>query len=122
MFNGFVALYNIIPDVGIVILIITIIIKLVLYPLTQSSIKSQKALNDLQPKMEEIKRKYKDNQQQLAAETMKLYKENKVNPFASCLPLLIQMPILIALYYVLRSGLASNTFDLLYSFVKIQNI
>ncbi|HQF57019.1 MAG TPA: YidC/Oxa1 family membrane protein insertase [Candidatus Magasanikbacteria bacterium] len=118
LFNGFVALYNIIPDVGIVILIITIIIKLVLYPLTQSSIKSQKALNDLQPKMEEIKRKYKDNQQQLAAETMKLYKENKVNPFASCLPLLIQMPILIALCYVLRSGLASNNFDLLYSFVK----
>ena len=68
--------------------------------------------------MEEIKRKYKDNQQQLAAETMKLYKENKVNPFASCLPLLIQMPILIALCYVLRSGLASNNFDLLYSFVK----
>lgn len=118
MFNGFVALYNLIPDVGVVILIITIIIKLVLYPLTKSSIKSQKALNDIQPKMEEIKKKYKDNQQQVAAETMKLYKENKVNPFASCLPLLIQMPILIALCYVLRSGLTTDNFDLLYSFVR----
>lgn len=119
MFNGFVALYNLIPDVGVVILIITILIKLVLYPLTKSSIKSQKALTDLQPKLNELKEKYKDDKQALAQETMRLYKENKVNPFASCLPLLIQLPILIALYYVLRTSLMDNTkFDLLYSFVS----
>ncbi len=118
IFNAFVALYNLIPDVGIVILIITVLIKLILYPLTASSIKSQKALTDLQPKLEALKVKFKDDKQAIAQETMKIYKENKVNPFASCLPLLIQLPILIALYYVLRQGLASKSFELLYSFVK----
>lgn len=117
MFNGFVALYNLIPDVGVVILIITILIKLILYPLTKSSIKSQKALTDLQPKLNELKEKYKDEKQRVAQETMKLYKENKVNPFASCLPLLIQLPILIALYYVLQIALKGDQFGLLYSFM-----
>lgn len=118
MFNAFVGLYNLIPDVGVVILIITVLIKVVLYPLTASSIKSQKALTDLQPKLDALKKEHKGNQQRLAQETMKLYKENKVNPFASCLPLLIQLPILIALYYVLRDGLTTTNFDTLYSFVK----
>ena len=118
IFNGFVALYNLIPDVGVVILLITIIIKLILYPLNSSSIKSQKALSELQPKMEEIKKKYAGNQAMIGTETMKLYKENKVNPLASCLPLLIQLPVFIALYYVLQRGLTTNNFDLLYGFVK----
>ncbi len=118
IFNVFVGLYNLIPDVGVVVLIITVLIKLILYPLTSSSIKSQKALTDLQPKMEALKKQYKDEQQKLAQETMKLYKENKVNPLSSCLPLLIQLPILISLYYVLRVALSDNvSFDLLYSFV-----
>lgn len=119
IFNGFVALYNLIPDVGIVVLIITVIIKLILYPLTSSSIKSQKALTDLQPKMEALKKEHKGDQQKIAQETMKLYKENKVNPLSSCLPLLIQLPILIALYYVLQRALSDNvSFDLLYPFVS----
>lgn len=118
MFNAFVGLYNLIPDVGVVILIITVLIKVVLYPLTASSIKSQKALTDLQPKLDAIKKECKGDKQKLAQETMRLYKENKVNPMASCLPLLIQLPILIALYYVLRDGLTTTNFDTLYSFVK----
>ena len=117
MFNGFVGLYNLIPDVGVVILIITILIKVVLYPLTKSSIKSQKALTDLQPKLNELKEKYKNDKQMVAQETMRLYKENKVNPFASCLPLFIQLPILIALYYVLQIALKGDQFGLLYSFM-----
>ncbi|OGH74010.1 MAG: hypothetical protein A3G00_02210, partial [Candidatus Magasanikbacteria bacterium RIFCSPLOWO2_12_FULL_43_12] len=95
-----------------------VLIKLALYPLTASSIKSQKALTDLQPKLDVIKKEFKDDKQRLAQETMKLYKENKVNPMASCLPLLIQLPILIALYYVLQRGLTATNFDTLYSFVK----
>ena len=119
IFNGFIALYNVIPDIGIVILIITILIKLILYPLTSSSIKSQKALTDLQPKLEEIKKKYGKEQQKIAQETMKLYKDNKVNPLASCLPLLVQLPILISLYYVLRVVLSADVdFALLYPFVS----
>ncbi|MBD3311138.1 MAG: membrane protein insertase YidC [Candidatus Magasanikbacteria bacterium] len=118
LFNGFVGLYNIIPDVGAVILIITIVIRLVLYPLTKQSIAAQKALSDLQPKLEEIKKKHKGDQQKIAQETMKMYKENKVNPFGSCLPLLIQLPIFLALYWVLRGALTTDNFSLLYSFVS----
>ncbi|HYE59757.1 MAG TPA: YidC/Oxa1 family membrane protein insertase [Candidatus Kapabacteria bacterium] len=117
MFNGFVGLYHLIPDVGVVILLLTIIIKAILYPLTSSSIKSQKSLADLQPKLEELKKKYKDNQQMMAQETMKLYKENKVNPLGSCLPILIQLPVFIALYWVLQAGLTSDNFSQLYPFI-----
>ncbi len=117
IFNLLVGLYNVIPDMGVVIALVTLVIKLALWPLTSSSIKAQKAMTDLQPKLEELKVKYKDNQQQLAQETMKIYKENKVNPFGSCLPLLIQLPIFLALYWALGAGLSSQNFNLLYSFV-----
>jgi len=120
IFNLFVGLYNLVPgnDVGIVILLITILIRLALYPSTNKSIKAQRNLQELQPKMEEIKKKYANDKQKQTQATMELYKNNKVNPFASCLPLLVQLPILIALYMVMRDGLAST--DLakeLYSFV-----
>jgi YidC/Oxa1 family membrane protein insertase len=118
LFNLFVGLYNIIPDVGVVILIVTVLVKAALYPLTTSSIKAQKSLTDMQPKLDALKKQYKDNQQQLAQETMKLYKEHKVNPFGSCLPLLIQIPVFLALYWVLQKGLTGQDFSLLYSFVK----
>lgn len=117
IFNLLVGLYNVVPDIGIVIALVTLAIKLILWPLTASSIKAQKAMSDLQPKLDELKITYKDNQQQLAQETMRIYKENKVNPFGSCLPLLIQLPIFLALYWALRAGLSSQNFDLLYSFV-----
>lgn len=118
LFNILVGLYNIIPDIGVVILIITVLVKAALYPLTTSSIKAQKSLTDMQPKIDALKKQYKDNPQQLAQETMKLYKEHKVNPFGSCLPLLIQIPVFLALYWVLRSGLSNTNFDLLYPFIK----
>lgn len=118
IFNAFVALYNLLPDVGVVIIIITALIKLMMYPLTKSSIAAQKSISEIQPKLEELKKKHKDNQQLLAQETMRLYKENKVNPLGSCLPILIQLPIFIAIYWVLREGLTGNNFDALYSFVK----
>ncbi len=118
LFNLFVGLYNVIPDVGVVILMVTVLVKAALYPLTTSSIKAQKSLTDMQPKLDALKKQYKDNQQQLAQETMKLYKEHKVNPFGSCLPLLIQIPVFLALYWVLQKGLTGQDFSLLYSFVK----
>jgi YidC/Oxa1 family membrane protein insertase len=86
--------------------------------LTSSSIKAQKSLQELQPKLDELKKKHGKDQQALAQATMELYKTHKVNPFASCLPLLIQLPILLALYSVLRDGLASNNIAAhLYPFV-----
>ncbi len=120
IFNLFIGIYNVIPyhDVGVVILLITILIRLILYPLTSASIKSQKSLQEMQPKLEEIKRQFPDDKQKQAQATMELYKNNKVNPLASCLPMLLQLPILIALFYVLRDGLAStNLAQNLYPFV-----
>lgn len=117
MFNLFVGLYDIIPDVGLVIVLITVLIKGALFPMTKKSILAQKSMAQLQPKMEALKATYKDDQQKLAQETMKLYKEHKVNPVGSCLPLLVQLPIFLALYWVLRNGLTTTDFSLLYSFV-----
>ncbi len=118
LFNAFVGLYNSIPDVGFVIIIITILIKIVLYPLTASSLKAQQSLSELQPKLEEIKKTHKGDQQKIAEETMKLYKESNVNPFGSCLPLLLQIPIFLAMYWVFQAGLTTTDFHLLYPFVS----
>ncbi|MDD4476991.1 MAG: YidC/Oxa1 family membrane protein insertase [Patescibacteria group bacterium] len=121
IFNAFVGLYNLIPghDVGAVILVVTILVRLAVYPLTNSSIKAQKSMQEIQPKLDEIKKQYADDKQKQTQAIMEMYKNNKVNPFASCLPLLVQLPILIALYAVLRDGLASaNLSDSLYSFVS----
>jgi YidC/Oxa1 family membrane protein insertase len=120
LFNIFVGLYNILPghDVGVVIIVVTVLLRLAVYPLTASSIKAQRSLQELQPKLEALKKQYAGEQQKLAQATMELYRSNKVNPFASCLPLLIQLPILIALYWVMQDGLAStNLSKSLYSFI-----
>ncbi|MFA6423856.1 MAG: YidC/Oxa1 family membrane protein insertase [Candidatus Magasanikbacteria bacterium] len=120
LFNLFVGLYNILPghDVGLVIIVITILLRLLVYPLTASSIKAQRSLQELQPKLEALKKQYAGDQQKIAQATMEMYKTNKVNPLASCLPLLVQLPILIALYWVMQDGLAStNLAKSLYSFI-----
>ncbi|MCX6780025.1 MAG: YidC/Oxa1 family membrane protein insertase [Candidatus Magasanikbacteria bacterium] len=121
LFNLFVELYNILPghDVGLVILVITVLLRLVVYPLTSSSIKAQRSMQSLQPKLEALKKEYKDDQQKMAQATMELYKNNKINPLSSCLPLLIQLPILLALYWVMRDALTStNLVAQLYSFIS----
>jgi YidC/Oxa1 family membrane protein insertase len=119
IFNIFVFLYNYLGhDVGVVILLLTILVRLILYPLTNSSIKAQRSLQELQPKMDALKKQYAADKTKQTQEIMALYKNNKVNPFTSCLPMLVQLPILIALYMVLRDGLASaNLTSALYSFV-----
>jgi len=117
--NLLVFLYNIIPgnDLGVAIILLTIIIKLILLPLSKKSLQSQKALQDLQPKIEEIKNKYKDKKEEMSKAMMQLYKENKVNPLSSCLPLLIQMPFLFAVFRVFRNGLNGESLNLVYSFI-----
>ncbi|HAZ28825.1 MAG TPA: hypothetical protein DCY48_03580 [Candidatus Magasanikbacteria bacterium] len=118
IYNLFVGFYHVIPDLGIVIIVVTLLIKIVLYPLTAKSIRAQKSLSELQPKLESIKKEHKGDQQKIAQETMKLYKEHKVNPLGSCLPILIQMPVLFAMFYVLRDGFDPASFRFLYSFIS----
>lgn len=117
--NLLVGIYNIIPghDLGIAIVILTVIIKIALLPLAHKSLKSQKALQILQPKIKEIQTKYKEDKQRMTIELMELYKREKVSPFSSFLPLLIQLPILIALYRVLIKGLGEEKLSGLYSFI-----
>lgn len=120
IFNLLIFFYNIVPgsDIGLAIILITVVIKLILYPLSKQSIKSQKALQDIQPKIEKIKKDFPNDKERQAKEMMELYKIEKVNPFSSCLPLLIQLPILIAVFQVFRHGLNSESLDMLYSFVS----
>ncbi|HOZ36909.1 MAG TPA: YidC/Oxa1 family membrane protein insertase [bacterium] len=119
LFNLLVFFYNNVSfqDIGIAVLLMTIFIKLILYPLSVKSIRAQKALQELQPKMDAIKAKYKNNQEAMGRELMALYKNEKINPASSCLPLLIQLPFLIAVYNVFRNGLKPESLGALYSFV-----
>ncbi len=116
--NLLIFLYNTVSfnDFGIAIVLMTVVIKLIFWPLGSKAIKSQKALQDLQPKIDEVKKQYKDDKAGLSRATMDLYKQNKVNPFSSCLPLLIQLPFLWAVYRVFRDGI-SNNLELIYSFI-----
>ena len=87
---------------GVAIILMTIAIKLVLYPLTVKQIKSMKGMQEIQPKVKALQEKYKGNPEKLQKEMKELYAQAGVNPLAGCLPLLVQMPFLIAVFYVLR--------------------
>jgi YidC/Oxa1 family membrane protein insertase len=89
---------------GLSIIMLTVIVRVAILPLTIRQIKSMNALRALQPQLKEIQEKYKDDRQAMQQATMRFYRENKVNPFASCLPLLLQLPIFMSLFYLLRSS------------------
>jgi YidC/Oxa1 family membrane protein insertase len=124
LLNILVFFYNIIPghDIGVVIIVVTLLIRLILAPSFHKSLKSQKAMNDLQPKLNELREKYKDDKEGQAKAMMQLYKDHKINPLASCLPLLIQLPILIGLYQVFRIALGGQHIVGLYHFIKYPGV
>ncbi len=100
---GFI--HNFIPNFGFVIIVFSLIIKIVLYPLTKTSYQSMKKMQLLQPKIAEIKEKFKEDSQKMNKETMRLYKVYGVNPAGGCLPLLLQMPIFIALWGLFQTAI-----------------
>jgi YidC/Oxa1 family membrane protein insertase len=93
---------------GMSIIALTIVTRAALIPLTYKSLKGMRALQALQPQIKEIQAKYKNDKQRMQQEMMRFYQENKVNPFASCIPLLAQLPIFITLFYVLRDELPED--------------
>jgi len=119
LFNALVLLYDYIPghDFGLAIIILTIVIRFILYPLAMRAINSQKALQKLQPKIQEIQKKYKDDKEKQAKEMLEIYKTEKINPFSGFFLALVQLPILIALYTVFWHGLNPKELINLYSFV-----
>ena len=119
LYNLLVLFYDLLPwgGVGLAIILVTALVKLAVFPLTFKSMKVQKEMQEIQPKINEIKVKYKDNQEEMAKQLMAVYKVHKVNPFASCLPTILQLVIFITLYRVLSAGIQTVSADNLYSFV-----
>lgn len=119
LFNLLVFLYNYIPghDFGIAIVLLTIIIRFILYPLSVKATKSQKVLQKVQPLIQEIQKKYKDNKEKQAKELLEIYKREKINPLSGLFLALVQLPILIALYQVFWNGLKPETLTILYPFI-----
>lgn len=105
-------------NLGWGIILLTLLIKLILLVPNHKALRAQKKMQKVQPELDALKKKYKDNPQRLAEETMQIWKKYKVNPMSSCLPMLIQFPILIALFYVVRDGLDFINPNLLYASLK----
>lgn len=119
LYNLLVFVHNLAPwgGLGLAIILVTLIIKGILLPLNYRQLKAQKDLQEIQPKLAELKEKHKDSQEELGKAMMALYKGHNVNPFASCLPAIVQAVIFIALYKVLSDGIGTIKSNLLYSFV-----
>lgn len=122
VYNILVFFYNTVPgnDFGVAIILTTLFIKTLFIPLSKKQIESQKKMQELQPKIKEVQKKFKENKEEQTKAVMALYKENKANPFSGCLPLIVQLIVLIAIYRVIinisHAGLTINPADL-YSFI-----
>lgn len=118
LFNILVFFVDWLPNhsFGISIILLTLVVRTLLLVPNQKAMKSQRELQKIQPKLTELKAKYKDNQQMMAMKTMELYKSHKINPMGSCLPILLQMPFLIGLYHIVQTGLAPHMAYFLYTF------
>jgi len=117
LFNVLMLFYIYIPgnDLGIAIIALTLLIRIILFPSYAKTLRSQQDMKRIQPKIDEIKAQYKDDKTRQSQELMKVYQEHKVNPMGSCLPLLIQLPILYALYRVFSFGLNNESLAHLYA-------
>jgi YidC/Oxa1 family membrane protein insertase len=98
------AIYKVLPNYGVAIILLTVLVRLVFWPITHKSTESMKKMQAIQPKVTALREKYKKDPQRMNREVMALYKENKVNPMAGCLPMLVQIPVFIGLFTVLRSA------------------
>lgn len=121
LYNILILILNYLPfgNLAVSVIILTIFVRLLLFPISRNAIKSQIKIKEVQPQIKEIQEKYKDDRQTLALETMKIYRENSIKPFSSFLMILIQLPIIFALYFVfLKEGLPEINFEILYPFIK----
>ncbi|HED05746.1 MAG TPA: YidC/Oxa1 family membrane protein insertase [Ignavibacteria bacterium] len=121
IYNGLVFLIDVIPgaDVGIAIIILTITVKFIILPFSHKSVKSQAKMRAIEPEIKEIKEKHSKDKQEQSRKVMELYKKHGVNPFTGCVLVLVQLPIMLALYWVFFKGLGDINTDIIYSFVSI---
>lgn len=120
LLNTLIFLYNTVAfgDFGIAIILLTIIIRLILFPIFQKSVRHQKQMQEIQPKLKKLQDQHKGDRAKQAEAMMSLYKEHNVSPFSGFFLLLIQLPILIALYQVIRHSLSPDFFSNLYPFIN----
>jgi len=97
-------LYKLIPNYGVAVILLTLIVRIAFWPVTHKSTESMKEMQKIQPLINQVREKYKDKPQKMNQEVMAVYKEHKVNPMSGCLPILVQIPVFIALFTVLRSA------------------
>ncbi len=119
--NLLIGIVNVLPrhDLGVAIIVVTLIVRLILYPLSAKQIRAQKAMQDLQPRINEIREKHKDDREQQTKALMEFYKKNQVNPLASCGPLLLQTAFIYPLFFVFRLTISGGDFaDRLYPFIS----
>ncbi len=119
LYNALVFLVGILPgnSVGLAVIALTILVRVFLFPLFQKSIVTQVKMREIEPELRKLREKYSDKQEQ-AKQTLELYKKYNLNPFSGCLPVIIQLPVFLALFFVFKEGLVQNT-ELLYSFVHV---
>ncbi len=125
VYNGLVFFVDILPthDIGIAVVLVTIIVRILLYPLSRRAIKTQMAMKAIAPEIEELKKKYKDKPQEHGKALFALYREREVHPLAGFLVILVQLPVLIGLYWVFaRGGFPTVNAELLYSWVKLPDV
>lgn len=120
LLNGLVFFYTALPfhDLGLSIILLTIVIRIALTPFLWKGQKAQRALAALQPEIKKIQEEFKDSKEKQSRAMMELYARHRVNPFSGCLLLIIQLPVLIALFQVFRKGFDPNELTYLYSFIQ----
>ena len=120
LFNALIFIYSYFSfeSLGLAVILLTIFIRILLFPFFHKSTKNQIIIQKIQPKIKEIMDKHKDNKEEQVKKVMEIYKEHQVNPFSGFLLLFIQLPILIALYQVFYYGLAPESFHYVYSFIR----
>lgn len=121
LYNGLVLLSDLLPflDAGIIIVLFTIIVKLVLFPVSRKAVRTQAMMKLVEPELNAIKEKYKNDKQAQALQVMNFYKTKQINPFSSIILLLIQLPIIFALYRIFYTGFSPVDTSILYSFVSV---
>ncbi|MCX6713050.1 MAG: YidC/Oxa1 family membrane protein insertase, partial [Candidatus Vogelbacteria bacterium] len=123
LYNALVWLSSVIPggDIGLAIILLTILVKIVLFPLFQKAAVTQMAIKKIEPEVAAIQEEYKNKQEEQTRKILELYRVNKVNPFSSILVLFVQIPIILALFWVFRGNFQFDPKEL-YSFVSLQAV
>jgi YidC/Oxa1 family membrane protein insertase len=122
LYNALIFLVGILPfsDIGLAVVILTLLVRFIIFPISRNAIKSQIKMKEIQKPLKDIQEKYKDDRQTMSLEMMKLYKDNNIKPFSSFLLILIQLPIIISLFFVFsRTNLPEINPDFLYSFISL---